>query len=413
MGDTGPVPVARVPARVTVARARRRRRPEVPERVTVVSPACCVSFVHRRQRCPSIQEIRLKSPARLSRLLRWCALIPASALMVAVAAGPASALAPPGDLPGLPRTAGDPADYAPVDRPGPALSVPAELLEQSLACSADGEDADRKPVLFMHGTTSDPHVNFGWNYQRAFDGDARPYCLLTFPSRGNGDIQVTGEYVVHAIRTMHELSGQRVDIIGWSQGGMIGRWATRFWPDTRPMVDDIVGLASSNHGANPTLCQAACSPAFWQQRVGSEFLRALNAGQETFAGISYTTVYSAGDQIVTPNFDDDDLTALQTGAGYIRNIRTQDVCPASTADHFTLGSSDPVGFAAAVDAIDNPGTADPARFEPGLCGLLVHRGVDPVTFPADLAELQATSFTSYALNQNTLAEPPVMDYVRR
>ncbi len=38
-----------------------------------------------------------------------------------------------------------------------------------------------------------------------------------------------------------------------SQGGMIGRWATRFWPDTRQMVDDIVGLAPSTLAEPPLM----------------------------------------------------------------------------------------------------------------------------------------------------------------
>ena len=29
---------------------------------------------------------------------------------------------------------------------------------------------------------------------------------------------------------------------------MIPRWALRFWPDTRVMVDHVVGLSPSNHG---------------------------------------------------------------------------------------------------------------------------------------------------------------------
>jgi pimeloyl-ACP methyl ester carboxylesterase len=122
-------------------------------------------------------------------------------------------------------------------RHGPPLRVPSDLLVHSLACTSNLETSGRKPVLFLHGTFVDPALNFWWNYKRAFDADQRPYCLLTMPNRATGDIQISAEYVVYAIRTMHRRSGHKIDIIGHSQGGMIGRWATRFWPDTRPMID--------------------------------------------------------------------------------------------------------------------------------------------------------------------------------
>ena len=68
------------------------------------------------------------------------------------------------------------------------------------------------------------------------------------PMHTLNDIQVAAEYLVHAIRRMHRLSGRRIAVMGHSQGGMSMRWALRFWPDTRPMVDDVIGFAGSNHG---------------------------------------------------------------------------------------------------------------------------------------------------------------------
>jgi hypothetical protein len=39
------------------------------------------------------------------------------------------------------------------------------------------------------------------------------------------DIQVAAEYVVNALRTMHAQTGGKVEYVGYSQGGMVGRWA--------------------------------------------------------------------------------------------------------------------------------------------------------------------------------------------
>lgn len=337
-------------------------------------------------------------------------------LLLAGMGGTASALPAQPPAPGAATVVDDPAQYAPVDQPGPPLSVPADLLEQSLACSPNVETAGRKPVLFLHATWIDPVINFSWNYQRAFDADHRPYCLLTMPNFGTSDIQVSAEYVVYAIRTMYQRSGHQVDIIGHSQGGMIGRWATRFWPDTRPMVDDIVGLGPSNRGSNPALCQLACQPAVWQQTIGSQFLTALNSGQETFAGISYTVVYTRiFDEFITPNLDDNvlGLSALHTGTGQISNVATQDICVTSINEHFLLGTSDPVAYALAINAIDHPGPADPARIDKSVCTQLLQPGVDPVMFPVRLAEVAATFAVVYTTAPRTLGEPPLMPYVHR
>ena len=171
----------------------------------------------------------------------------------------------------------------PVDRPGPPLGVPQDKLDRALECSGPVAGAARDPVLLIPGTTLNPEVQFSWNWEPALSKLGWPRCTLALPNDGMGDIQVSGEYVVHAIRTIHAESDRTVDIVGHSQGGMVPRWALRFWPDTRPMVDDLVGLSPSNHGtvdANAA-CLPGCAPAFWQQRRGSDFLGALNSVQET------------------------------------------------------------------------------------------------------------------------------------
>jgi pimeloyl-ACP methyl ester carboxylesterase len=71
---------------------------------------------------------------------------------------------------------------------------------------------------------------------------------VTLRDHEMGDIQVAAEYIVNVLRSMHARSGGKVEYVGYSQGGMIGRWALKYWPDTRAMVDDYVGIDPSNHG---------------------------------------------------------------------------------------------------------------------------------------------------------------------
>src|SRR3954447_5810721 len=134
--------------------------------------------------------------------------------------------------------------YAPVDRAGPALSVPDAQLAKNLVCKRV-TGGGRAPILLVPGTDLTPQTNFSWNYEKALDALGFPYCTVELPSNAMDDIQVAAEYVVYAIRRAHALSGKKVQIIGYSQGGMVPRWAFRFWPDTRAMVDDDVGLDGS------------------------------------------------------------------------------------------------------------------------------------------------------------------------
>lgn len=296
---------------------------------------------------------------------------------------------------------------------GPALSVSQATLDASLSCH--GDLAAREPVLLVPGTLLNPTTDFSWNYERAFTAQGRPWCVVTLPGNGMGDIQIAAEYVVNAIRTMHDRAGGRIQILGHSQGGMVPRWALKYWPDTRAMVDDLVGLAPSNHGTIDAYAICAvpvlgCSPAIWQQETTSRFLQALNTGPETWAGISYTDVYTQLDEVVVPNLTEAGSSSLHTGDGTIRNVAVQQVCPLHLADHITIGTSDPVAYALAIDALDHAGPADPARVSRSVCTQLVQPGVDPLTFAVSLAQLTTTVATTLAVAPRTPAEPRLAAY---
>jgi triacylglycerol esterase/lipase EstA (alpha/beta hydrolase family) len=303
--------------------------------------------------------------------------------------------------------------YAALDRPGPALSIADAKLRAAVSCSKGFATAKKDPILLVPGTGLNPRSNFRWNYIRAFDRAGQPWCAVELPGNAMGDIQVAGEYVVHAIRHMNAVTGRKVDVLGFSQGGMVPRWALRFWPDTRSMVDDVVGLAPSNHGTvDAQACLAVCPAAFWQQRATSPFVKALNSGAETFAGIDYTVVYTRLDEVVMPNLDArTGSSSLRTGAGARANIATQDVCPLSLADHMTLGSSDAVGYALAMDAFRNAGPASPARIKQSACLQPFHEGINPVTFPLDVAGYATSTATGIAGYPMSAAEPPLKSYV--
>ena len=305
--------------------------------------------------------------------------------------------------------------YAPLDRPGPALDVPAAALAASLTCTPDVSSGVREPVLLVPGTTATPETNFSWNYERAFTAMGFPWCAVTLPDSAMGDIQVAGEYVVYAIRTMHARSGRKVQIVGHSQGGMVPRWALRFWPDTRAMVDDVIGMAPSNHGTVDAegLCVpvVGCAPAIWQQEYNSPFLRALNSGAQTFAGISYTQIYTKLDEIVIPNLNEQGSSSLHGGGGRIANIAVQSVCPGHVTEHLLIGTADPVAYALVIDALTHDGPADPARVDRSVCRQLVSPAVDQNTFVVDFARFTASVATVLLTTPHASSPPALKPYV--
>jgi pimeloyl-ACP methyl ester carboxylesterase len=309
----------------------------------------------------------------------------------------------------LPAAAGA-ITYAPVNQPGPALSVPQAALDASLQCSGSLAGATRTPVLLVPGTGSDPE-EFAWNWEPRLSELGIPWCAVTLPKHGLSDIQDAGEYVVNAIRTMSAQGGRRISIIGHSQGGMLPRWALRFWPDTRGMVDDDIGFAASNHGTTGSqfVCNLPCPESFWQQSNTSAFIKALNSYQETFPGISYTEVYSHNDEIVTPNSDDNGSSSLHGGGGEIENEAIQDICPLDLTEHNGL-PADNVAYALAIDALDNPGPANPSRIDPSVCSQPFMPGVGPEDAPA-VASTAAHLLANIAGYPGVTAEPPLKCYV--
>jgi hypothetical protein len=303
------------------------------------------------------------------------------------------------------------ATFAPPNTPGPPLSVPEAKLAAALSCSSGVAGASRAPVLLVQGTGATAKDNWSWTYEPALDKLHIPWCQIDLPDHATGDVQINGEYVVYGIRTMYARAGRRIAIIGHSQGGMVPRWAMRFWPDTRAMVDDMIGFAPSNHGttqASTSCGDGSCSAADWQQWDISSFVKALNSSAETWSGISYTNVYTRTDEIVQPNMDDTGSSSLHTGSGRITNVATQDVCPNDTNEHLAIGTTDPVAYALALDALDHDGPANKSRVDPTVCAQPFHPGVNPATFPQDAGAALA-DFESYQAAE-VPAEPPLACY---
>ena len=318
----------------------------------------------------------------------------------------------PADAPGVPEPAA-PA-WAPVDRPGPVLTVPAADLTASLVCTRG--QANRDTVLLLSGTGADPDTAFRWGLRPLLAAQGFPTCLSTAPDANTGDVARRAEYVVHAIRTIAERTGRKVAVVGHSQGGMVPRWALRFWPDVRDRVSDLVALGPTNAGSDALRagCAQGCSAAFWQQSSGSRFEQALNSERRTFAGVDYTVVVSTGDTVVTPVPQASALPAEPGGGAVAGNgaIAVQDVCPGRTVEHGPLGLSDAASFALVVDALRNPGPADAARIAASTCTRAQAQGITAAELRQGTAAVDRAVAQSAATAAVLPAEPDLPCYTR-
>ncbi|MEI5672725.1 MULTISPECIES: esterase/lipase family protein [unclassified Nocardioides] len=211
------------------------------------------------------------------------------------------------------------------------------------------------PVVLVHGTFGDrQHLLEPLSATLA----GRGWCVfsLDYGNRGTGDVAASAaELKRYVDRVLAATGAARVSLVGHSQGGMMPRYFIKNLGGAA-VVDDLVGLAPSNHGT--TLVPQGWSVPFCvacdQQAAGSPFLTALNAGDETPGDVSYTQVTTRYDEVVVPH------TSGHLAAGpQVTNLTVQDACPLDLSEHVLIPTSR-ASIAWTVDALSHAGPADPA-----------------------------------------------------
>ena len=224
-----------------------------------------------------------------------------------------------------------------------------------------------EPVVLVHGTFGPPALN--WITMAPVLKTAG-YCVFALEYGASLGIPGTAPVRQSATQLATFVDGvlaatgaSRVDIVGHSQGGMLPRYYVRFLGGAAK-VDDLIGLAPSNHGtANPLapLVGALICPACLDQVAGSAFLSELNAGHEVEPGVDYTVVATRFDQLIPPA-----SSFLLGPPNQVTNLTLQDRCPLHPTDHLFL-VADPAVVSWVQHALSRLGPADPA-FRPS-CAL--------------------------------------------
>jgi len=289
---------------------------------------------------------------------------------------------------------------------GPSLDVPESTLAAAFACPAGFSHPEHEPVLLVHGTATTAEESWSWGYQITLPSEAGiDVCTVELPDRALGDIQTAAEYVVYAVRAMAAATGQRIGIVGHSQGGLEPRWAVRWWPDVAASVADVVTLASDNQGTvtADASCAFDCAPAIWQQRTVSNFIAALNE-QPTVPGVAYTSIYSLTDELVQPAAVD--AVAVIPGGS---NVLVQGLCPGRPAHHIAP-LFDAVYWSVMVDALTHDGPADSSRVPLTVCAQFTAPGIDPDVAARNDATLYSNAVAAFGAHPHVASEPPLRDY---
>ena len=221
-----------------------------------------------------------------------------------------------------------------------------------------------EPVILVHGTFGDKKSLLD-DLSAAMVAEG--FCVYSFDygNRGTRDIPTSAKQLrAFTAKVLDATGAARVSMVGHSQGGMMPRYYIKFLGGAA-VVDDLVGLSTSNHGttivADPSnpLTGGLC-PACNQQGAGSDFLTRLNAGDETPGRVSYTQISTRYDEVVVPY-----TSAFLAAGPRTTNVTIQDSCPGDTAEHVFIPMSH-TAIAWVLDALTRPGPADPA-YRP-VCG---------------------------------------------
>jgi len=218
------------------------------------------------------------------------------------------------------------------------------------------------PVVLVHGT----FANRFNSWQAMSPALKRAgYCVYALDYGARNGSGLVGVYGIGKIersarqlrdfvaRVRSRTGAAKVSLVGHSQGGLMPRYFIKRLGGAA-VVDDLVGLAPSNHGTTSPFAPIAFGcPACRQQAAGSAFLRELNAGDESPGGVSYTQVVTRYDEVVTPY-----TSGFLAPDARVTNLTLQDVCPNDTTEHLRIGY-DPAAIRIAKNALRRSGPADP------------------------------------------------------
>jgi triacylglycerol lipase len=214
------------------------------------------------------------------------------------------------------------------------------------------------PVIIVAGTSAAQPiadvVYSGLAARLRADGYT-PY-IFGLPGFGLGDIAATAQALNQFADQVRSQTGAlKVDLVGHSQGGLVGRYYIKNLGGAGE-VDSMISLGAPHYGTalanlatflglGNCLGVTACE----QMAAGSAFLNNLNAGDDTIGDVRYTNIVTVFDEVVVPYWN-----GHLRNDGNNANVTVQVPCFARLVGHLTL----------ATDGTVYDGVRDALRHEP-------------------------------------------------
>jgi triacylglycerol lipase len=167
------------------------------------------------------------------------------------------------------------------------------------ATAAPASSSAQDPILFVHGYLESASL---WKTMIGrFEKDGYPSSFLSaysYNTSQSNKVDAEKEVKSHVESLLKATGATKVDIIAHSMGSLNTRWYIKFLGG-ESKVDDWVSLGGPNHGTETA--NFCFSTSCVEMRIGSTFLKELNAGDETPGAVNYGTWWSPCDEIVNPH----------------------------------------------------------------------------------------------------------------
>ena len=220
------------------------------------------------------------------------------------------------------------------------FAVAAAVVLPAAHASPAGAAPTRDPVIIVAGTFAGEGAASVYYAPLAARLRADGYQAFIFglPGSGLGDIANTSQALnAFADGVRAQTGAARVDLIGHSQGGLVGRYYIKYLGGAGE-VDSMISLGAPHYGTSlanlanllglgSCLGVVACQ----QMAIGSSFLANLDAGDDTIGTVDYTNIASALDEIVTPYWN-----AFLNNDGNNHNVLVQSPCFLRVVGHIGL-----------------------------------------------------------------------------